>query len=221
MKANKVILLLALFFTISGIHANTQTIDVQEFKRLEISGYLNVTLVQSFTNKVAIKASNNLQKSISITEDKGSLSIKQNYKVFRRIAIIITFTSLSEIESKIDGKLISKGIIQAQDLTLDLINTGKTKLQLATNTLEANFKGKENIKITGAAKKVNFDTEIIGLLDASTFIIDTLNVNNSGKGDIRVFVKNYVTANHIGDGTLSIDGRPEIEFCPLRISYIK
>ncbi len=221
MKTSKAILLVALLFTLSGIYANTQTIAIQVFKSLEISGYLNVTLVQSTTNKLSIKASKNLQKSIKITETNGNLCITQDHKAYRRIAITITFTSLSEIDSKIDGKLFTAGIIKVQDLSLNIANNGKTKLNLAANSLEADFRGKENIYLSGAAKKVNFNTKVIGLLDASTFIIDTLNVNNSGKGDVRVFVTDYVSANHIGDGTLSIDGRPDIDYCPLSISYRK
>ena len=219
-KASTFFLLLFLFSNvqaqrISGIGEKiVMNHSVQAFDKLELSGVFNVTLKQGNINKVSIEAQKNIQELIVIEEKKGTLGIhfkkKTNLKRHKRINVEIIFTDLQEIESSMVGNLSSDGTLRLESLVFDNSAVGTTHLDINVTKFEADLSAVGNIYITGHADKADIESSIVGNLDASDFIVEYLDIDNSSVGSVRVHADKELSIDHSGIGSLHYYGDAQI-----------
>ena len=218
MNFPKTTALLLMLFMCLNLKADTKTIFVDAFNTLEIDGYFDVTLVQSKSNSVTIEASDKLISFVQIAESSTHLSINFNKKPgpYRHIHIIVAFTQLKEIESKIHGTLRTKGVLNLESLFLDIVSYRPSILELNVRKIDIDATGHGDIQLKGHATKGNINASMHGKLDASKFIVDYLNINASGSGDINVNAKIEASANNTGKGKLKFNGEAQsIDYCPV------
>ncbi len=218
MKMLKLIPLVIVLLMCHNLIAKTKTVYVDHFSILEIIGYFDVTLVQADMNEITIDAPEELILFVQIEESSNHLSINfnENPGPYRHIHIKIAFKQLKEIESKIHGSLRSNGTLNLDNLFLDIVSFQPTHLELNVHKIDIHATGHGDILLKGHATKGNINTAMNGQLDASTFVVDYLNIDASGSGNISINAKIEASANHTGQGKLKFTGDiQKVDFCPL------
>lgn len=223
MKLLQAATLFILLFSFSAIQAQkvrgkgnyvTQTHNIQDFEKLDLSGVFNVTLIQGNRNSVTIEAQENLHQYIIIDQRNHTLDIhfprKFNLRKHKKINIEIVFTDLKEIETSMVGNLKSDGILKLESLKFENSSVGSTHLDLNVKKLDADLSAVGNITFSGWARKATINSSIVGKLDAQDLHVDYLDIDNSSVGTVKVHADVELSIEHSGIGSLHYTGNAQI-----------
>jgi hypothetical protein len=170
----------------------TREVPVSSFSELKASGVYELKLSQGTKESVKIEADENLQDLFEVKQEGNKLVIDTkkmnniNLKSKNKMRVFITFKSLKNLELSTVGNVSSDAALTFDDLHFRTSSVGNIDLNLSANKLDMENKSVGEIKLSGKAQDVVFVNNGIGSLRAGDFMVQTMNIDNSGIGSAEV-----------------------------------
>jgi len=170
----------------------TRDIAVSSFTELKASGVYELKLSQGNKEGVKIEADENLQDLFQVRNEGSRLVIdmkkleNKNLKSKNKMRVYVTFKNLKQIDLSTVGNVSSEERLSFENLELRNKSVGNVDLKLTANKVELENKSVGDIKLSGQAQNAVFVNKGVGSLKASDFVVQTLDIDNTGIGSAEV-----------------------------------
>jgi len=194
-----------LFFTLLAL-TTTQLASAQEsvngsFNSIRISGSADVHIKQSNQSSVTIDGSDNIG-GISISNNKLSIS-----RVYSK-PIYVTMPTLENLEVSGNGEVATDSAFTISNLDIEVSGNCKTDLDLIGGVVSMKVSGNFNGDIKGSADEFNASVSGRANLTGDKFIVKNAEVKVSGLSKISLDVRDSLTTNISGKGTVVYNTTP-------------
>jgi hypothetical protein len=170
----------------------TRDVAVSSFDVLKASGIYELRLSQGDKESVKIEADENLQEYFSVKNDGSKLVIdmdkikNKNLHSKNKMKVYVTFKNLKALELSTIGNVNSEEALSFDDLEFKNKSVGNVNLNLNVNKLDLNNTSVGNVKLNGKAEEVVVKNIGVGSLEAGSFIVQTMDIENMGVGSAEV-----------------------------------
>jgi hypothetical protein len=170
----------------------TRTVSVQPFTSLEASGVYELKLTQGNSEGVQIEADENLQDLFTVRNDGGKLVIEmkdmknKNLRTQKGLRVYVQFKNLKSMDLRTVGNVSSTNNLAFDDLELTNGSVGNVDLDLTATKFELENSSVGNITLSGKAENAVMKNSGVGSLKAGDFVVQTLDIDNSGVGGAEV-----------------------------------
>lgn len=170
----------------------TKEVPVSSFDALKASGIYELKLSQGDRETVKIEADENLQDLFEVRNEGSKLIIDmkklehKNLKSKDKMKVYVTFKKLKEMELSTVGNVVSEEQLSFDDLNMENKSVGNVELKLTANKIDLKNKSVGNVKLSGKAQDAVFKNSGVGSLEAGNFIVQTINIENTGIGSAEV-----------------------------------
>lgn len=195
----------ALFLT-AGLHAQdekqetiegngkhiTRDVTVSSFDALKASGVYELKLSQGEREAVKIEADENLQQYFNVHNNGNKLVIdmeklkNKNLKHAGKMIVYVTFKKLNTLDLSTVGSVVSDESLSFDNLILNNHSVGSVDLKMNANKVDIKNTGVGDIKLSGKATEAVVRNTGVGSLRASNFVVQTMNIENTGVGGAEV-----------------------------------
>jgi len=170
----------------------TRDVPVKAFNELEASGVYELRLTQGDKEEVKIEADENLQDLFTVSNDGSKLVIDtkklkdKDLKGKVKMKVYVTFKKLKSIEIGTVGSVNSENQLAFDNLEFNNSSVGNVNLKLTANKINLSNKSVGNVELIGKAQDAVFKNNGVGSLQASDFVVQTMDIDNSGIGNATV-----------------------------------
>jgi hypothetical protein len=170
----------------------TRDVQVKSFSELKANGVYELKLTQGDKETVRIEADENLQEYFTVTNEGSKLIINteklrdKNLKGKVKMKVFISFKNLKNLEIATVGSVQSENQLAFDDLDFKNKSVGNVNLNLTANKFNMENKSVGNVELSGKAEDATVKNNGVGSLDASDFIVQTMDIENSGVGNAAV-----------------------------------
>jgi len=170
----------------------TREISVQPFDALKAGGVYELKLTQGEKESVKIEADENLQELFSVSNEGSKLVIdtkklkNKNLKTKNKMKVYVTFRKINSLDLSTVGSVQSENELKFDKLDLDAKSVGNVTLKLTANQLNLDNKGVGDVQLSGSADNAVVKNKGVGSLQASGFVVQTMDIENSGVGHAEV-----------------------------------
>ena len=170
----------------------TKEVPVSAFDVLKAKGVYELKLSQGAKESVKIEADENLQNLFQVRNEGNELVIDmkdlnhKNLKIKNKMRVYVTFKNLKELDLSTVGNVASEEQLAFDDLNMENKSVGNVDLKLTANKIDLKNKSVGNVKLSGKAEDAVFKNSGVGSLEAGSFVVQTMNIENSGVGSARV-----------------------------------
>ena len=168
----------------------TKEVSVTSFDQLDISGVFSLMLIQGNKEEVKIEADDNLQSLFEVKNEGSKLTIgmKKDVNIHGKIKmkVYITFKNLKSMDLKTVGNVTSEANMSFNDLDINNKSVGNVDLKLTTQNLTIQNKSVGNVKLNGKADNVTIKNKGVGSIQAASFVVQKMDIDNSGVGSAEV-----------------------------------
>lgn len=170
----------------------TRTISVQPFTELDASGVYELRLTQGATEGVKIEADENLQELFTVRNDGRRLVIEmkdlknKNLKSRNKLRVYVDFKNLTSLDLRTVGNVTSTNDLTFDALDLTNRSVGNIDLNLRATRLHLENASVGNVTLSGQAENAVMKNSSVGSLKAGDFVVQTLDIDNSGVGSAEV-----------------------------------
>jgi hypothetical protein len=174
----------------------TKDIPVQTFNELKVSGVFSVYLSQGDVASVKIEADDNFQPLFEVKNEGSKLIIKmqdhihfKTKKGSKGMKVYITFRTLKNMEISTVGNLSADKTLNFEDLELKNSSVGSITLSLSAHSLKINNESVGTVMLSGKSDEAVINNNGVGSLKAYDFVVQKMDINNSGIGSAEVNVE--------------------------------
>lgn len=170
----------------------TKDIPVQSFSALDASGVYELKLTQGATESVKIEADENLQALFKVRNTGNKLVIEmenlknKNLKSKNKMRVYVQFKNLNALDLKTVGNVSSSNDLTFEDVDITNHSVGNIDLDLTATRLNLENSSVGNVKLSGRAENAVMKNSGVGSLQAGSFVVQTLDIDNSGVGSAEV-----------------------------------
>ncbi|HEU4471266.1 MAG TPA: head GIN domain-containing protein [Flavisolibacter sp.] len=170
----------------------TKEISVSSFSALKASGVYELRLSQGSKESVRIEADENLQEYFTVSNEGNVLVINTkklndvSLKTKNKMKVYVTFNKLKELELSTVGNVACDQQLAFDNLHLKNKSVGNVDLKLTASKLDLHNSSVGNVKLNGKAQDAVVKNSGVGSLDAGSFVVETMNIDNSGVGNAEV-----------------------------------
>lgn len=170
----------------------TRDVAVRSFDALQASGVYELKLSQGDKESVRIEADENLQDLFQVRNEGSRLVIdmkkgeKVNLRTKNKLRVYVTFRNLKQIDLSTVGNVQSDEQLSFAALSLSNRSVGNVDLDLKADRLDMQNSSVGNVKLRGQATDAVVKNSSVGSLEAGAFVVQTLNIDNSGIGSAEV-----------------------------------
>jgi hypothetical protein len=168
-------------------------INVSDFKGIDVSGGIDVTLVQGSSESLTLTAQENLFEYITANVDNGTLKIytRNNLRPTQPMKARITFKEISNLKVSGGGDTHSETPLNAAALDISISGGGDFSSVINSGELKCNISGGGDAKIEGKLKDYNISVSGGGDLE-SKVSAENISCRMIGGGDL--FLRNEAQA---------------------------
>ena len=170
----------------------TKEVRVSAFESLKASGVYELKLSQGNSESVKIEADENLQQYFNVYNEGKQLVIdmkglkNKNLNLKSKMKVYVTFKSLKEMDLSMVGNVLTDSPLNFSDLEINNSSVGHVDLNLSANTLSLKNNSVGQMKLAGKAQNAVVKHNGVGSLKAGDFVVQTMNIDNSGVGGAEV-----------------------------------
>jgi hypothetical protein len=170
----------------------TKEIQVEPFTTLDASGVYELKLTQGNTEGVKIEADENLQELFTVRNEGSRLVIHMkkmentNLRTKNKMRVYVSFKNLKALDLKTVGNVSSSNDLSFDDLELTNKSVGNVDLELTATKLNLENSSVGNVTLSGRADEAVMKNSGVGALNAGNFVVQTLDIDNSGVGGAEV-----------------------------------
>jgi len=211
--ALQIILLIVLAVSISlSASAGRQDRSVKGFNKIEVSGAFNVILTQGTTEKLVIKADDDILPMI-ITEVKGGtliIRLENNTIINNKGELIaeLTFINLEGIDISGAVKLNGTNAMKFSKLVIEGSGATEISLDMSATQLDCDLSGASKITLKGNAPLFDADLSGASDMDAENFRTRNCTLDCSGASKASVFATEVLKVDGSGATHVSYTGNP-------------
>ncbi|MBE7174942.1 MAG: DUF2807 domain-containing protein [Mucilaginibacter polytrichastri] len=188
--------------------STTQNRVVKEFTEIEVGGNLNVLLVQDDSHRVEVTGDENFMESIKTEVSGGTLSIKEEDCEGEKISVVIHTRDIKLMKFGGVIDVHNEQPIKTGDLHMEFAGGVKADLKLNAAKLTTRAAGRVEIKLEGQASQHDIDMAGSGTLDALNFVVAKYNINAAGVANCKINVLEELNVNTSGSGDIEYKGSP-------------
>ena len=166
----------------------SKEVPVSSFTALKASGVYELNLSQGDKEGVKIEADENLQQYFSVHNEGSQLIIEmkelkgKNLKLKSKMKVYVSFKQLKQMDLSMVGSVNAATQLSFGDLDIKNSSVGGVDLNLSATTLTLKNNSVGKVKLSGKAQNAEIINNGVGNLDASNFVVQTMNIDNSGVG---------------------------------------
>ncbi|HYK56519.1 MAG TPA: head GIN domain-containing protein [Flavisolibacter sp.] len=170
----------------------TREVPVSSFDALKASGVYELKLSQGSKETVKIEADENLQELFQVRNEGNKLVIdmkkmeNKNLKSKNKMKVYVTFRKIKEMELSTVGNVGSEEQLAFDDLDMKNKSVGNVDLKLTANKIDLKNTSVGNVKLSGKAQDAVVKNSGVGSLEAGSFVVQTMNIENTGIGSAEV-----------------------------------
>ncbi|HTD92899.1 MAG TPA: head GIN domain-containing protein [Chitinophagaceae bacterium] len=168
----------------------TKEIPVQSFDQLDAKGVFSLVLTQGDKESLKIEAEDNLQQYFEVRNEGSKLYVDMkkdvNFDTKKKIKIYITFHKLKAIDLKTVGDISSTNSLVFENLKIDNKSVGSVDLNVTAQSLDIDNKSVGDVRLNGKADHVVIRNKGVGSIQAASFIVQDMDIENSGVGSAEV-----------------------------------
>ena len=170
----------------------TKDVPVSSFESLKASGVYELKLSQGSSESVKIEADENLQQYFTVRNEGKQLVIEmkdvknKNMKLKNKLRVYVSFKNLKEMDLSMVGNVLTEAPLSFDDLAIKNNSVGHVDLSLSANTLNLKNNSVGEVKLAGKAQNAVVTHSGVGSLEAGNFVVQTMNIDNSGVGGAEV-----------------------------------
>ncbi len=170
----------------------TKDISVQPFTALDASGVYELKLTQGNTERVTIEADENLQSLFIVRNNGNKLVIEmkelknKNLNSKNKLRVHVQFKNLKALDLKMVGNVRSGNSLTFDELDINNQSVGNVDLDMAVTRLHLENAGVGSVTLRGKAESAVVKNNSVGSLQAGDFVVQTLDIDNSGIGSAEV-----------------------------------
>lgn len=170
----------------------TRDVPVKSFNELEANGVYELNLIQGDKEAVRIEADENLQEFFTVSSEGSKLLIDtkklkdKNLKGKLKMKVYVTFRKLKSMDIGTVGSVNSDNQLAFDALEFHNNSVGNVNLKLSANKINLRNKSVGNVELSGKAEEAVFKNSGVGNLEASSFVVQRMDIDNSGIGNAKV-----------------------------------
>jgi len=170
----------------------TRDVPVSSFDALKASGVYELKLSQGNKETVKIEADENLQEYFTVRNEGNKLVIdmeklkNKSLNNKSKMKVYVTFKKLKELELSTVGNVASDNQLAFDDLDMKNKSVGNVDLRMTVNTLDLKNTSVGNVRLSGKAQNAVVKNSGVGALEAGSFVVQTMNIENTGVGAAEV-----------------------------------
>ncbi len=191
-----------------------QNRNVASFSKLTVNGVFHVIINQGEMEAVVVETDENLAPLITTDVKDGELTLDlkkgKNIRHSTKLNIYVTIKNIDELA--IEGvNQVSSSLLKLPHLMLKSDGVGNNDLQLNCEIFNAHLSGVGSTKLSGNADSATIHNSGVGSLQAFGFIVQKLNIDNSGVGSAEVDAEQQISINNSGVGSVKHKGNATIK----------
>ena len=189
----------------------TESRTVSSFEGIQLSGSMNVHLVQGTDRAVTIEGEENILPYVETYVNDGKLIVKYrddiNINTHEDVVVNVTAPELNEIDVTGSGDITGENKFSGNDeMKVEVTGSGNIKLELDAPAVEVSITGSGDIDLSGNTKSIKCSTTGSGEIDATELKAENATVRTLGSGSIRVFASVKLDATINGSGDIAYKG---------------
>lgn len=188
------------------------------YNRVAIIGSYCIQLDQRKSQYITIKGKQSVIQRIKVSVKEGLLVIEMTKIRDKRMrvksedlpVVLLPINQVSHID--LDGytNVTSRSPITTSDLEINISGASKMNIGIICNYLNLIASGASYININGRCKNLDLTMNGAGLFDGFNFKAATSTIHINGSGKSRLNVKDMISGNISGFGTLYYKGSPKM-----------
>ena len=204
-------IVLVLLVSIPGIAQETQTRNVGHFTGVKVAEGIDVYLIKGDKESAKVEVYGTSIQNV-VTEVSGSyLKVHMrdgNYKGRVEVKVFVTYTQLEKLSASSAGNIYSQGVIKTSSLEVGASSAGTIEIEVEGGDLDLSASSAGEIEIKGKARALKADASSAGEIDAYDTEVESVTVDASSAGSIKVNVKDALNANASSGGSIRYRGNP-------------
>jgi hypothetical protein len=209
---NKILsVVFGLLLSTSGFAQETQTRNIGQFTGVKVAEGIDVYLIKGDKESAKVEVYGTSIQNV-ITEVSGSyLKVHMrdgNYKGRIEAKVYVTYTKLDKLSASSAGNIYSQGVIKTSSLEVGSSSAGTIEIEVDAGEVDISASSAGEIEIKGIAKSLNADASSAGEIDAYDLEVESVVVDASSAGSIKVNVKDALSANASSGGSIRYRGNP-------------
>jgi len=187
-------------------------IEIGDFNKIYIGGNYDLVMIPTSENRVIIETDENLLRYINVEHHGEALNINNIHKLksSRGIFIEVYYKELNHIYTTGASKINHEGILQTDELGIDLSGAGAVNLEIDTRKVHIEMSGAGVIELSGKTDREEAHISGAGGLMAEHLRSRECDVNLSGIGGAKVYVTETLEASITGIGGITFSGNPQL-----------
>ncbi|MFT4755647.1 MAG: hypothetical protein ACI91R_000283 [Vicingaceae bacterium] len=185
-----------------------QVITIDTFDEIELEQKAEVYLKQASQQKVTIEAPQNII-DLLLTEVSGgtwNIDFSRCTKTEEPIKIYIETNDIQEITVEGSGKVFSEGLIESNELVLNINGSGLIDLNVMVKELKTEISGSGDVNLIGETKLHKIEINGSGDIDSYDLISDESEIEINGSGNVKVNVSYALDVDIDGSGDVYYKG---------------
>jgi hypothetical protein len=209
---NKILsIALVLLVAVPGLAQESQTRNVGHFTGVKVAEGIDVYLIKGDKESAKVEVYGTPIQNV-VTEVSGSylkVHMKDgNYKGRVEVKVFVTYTQLEKLSASSAGNIYSQGVIKTSTLEVGSSSAGNIEIEVEGGDIDLSASSAGEIEIKGKAKSLTADASSAGEIDAYDMEVESVVVEASSAGSIKVNVKDALTANASSGGSIRYRGNP-------------
>lgn len=190
--------------------------ELKEFSKISVSRGMNVYIVQGTTEKVVVKADENLLKVIDTYVDHGTLKVTALKGIRNATSnkVYVTVTDLEYLKSTSGSNVFSEDSLHFENLEIKSTAGSNIRLTLSADKLSISAAAGSNIFLNGITKSVIMKASSGSNIKAGDLQAENCDAKVSSGANIWIKTQNELTAKASSGGNLFYSGEPN----PLRVT---
>ncbi|SRR5258706_6600501 len=192
----------------------TRTVNVQPFDQIDVSGVFSLKLSQGNKEEVRIEADDNLQDLFEVKNEGSTLAISMkketNFNSKKKLRVYVTFKKLKSMDFKTVGDVASEQSLSFDEVKIGNKSVGSVDLKLTAQSVDLNNKSVGNLTLNGKAQNAVIRNKSVGSIEAGNFIVQTMDIDNSGIGSAEVNAEKEIKVRDSFLGKVSNKGAAPI-----------
>ena len=198
-------------------NVTTREVAVSSFSTLEARGVYELRLSQDTKESVKIEADENLQDYFTVRTEGNKLIIETDkmknlsIKSKKTLKVYVNFKTLTDLSLHMVGNVGSDEKLSFDNLNITNNSVGNVDLQLSAKQLDLKNHSVGNLKLEGAADNAVVENNGVGNLRAGSFVVQTMDLSNSGLGNTEVNAEKNLKVSNSALGHLKNKGAAEVK----------
>jgi hypothetical protein len=149
--------------------------DVKKVNKINVSGNVDLILVQSATESV--KVYDDYYANNALVQQKDNELRISSYNA-EKLTVVVYVSSLTSITASENASVKTFGKFSALDLAVNLTDNAKAELNTNTISLNTNVKGNADLTLTGSTLEYNALLNNISKVNMNAFVAETTSIRS-------------------------------------------